>query len=217
MAVKLRLTVRHARLDGRDFRIIQPRVTPPHATLRDADGSFLLRLDRATAWQFAAFWELAARSPRSIVHLPIRANALAFDSGWQQDMAPLDLLLVHHRVQLRPSAWPRIRARLDTGRPHTADLANVSLRDRDEPWDPRLAHRANRDRFVHHVYARTLMLTASTPVFANVVGCFTRVADHPDAHTPSQAYCSEFDVVDRPRWPCDVTELFIGHTEAWPA
>jgi hypothetical protein len=217
VAVKLRLTVHHVRLGAQEYRVLQPRPTPCHATLRDGRTCFILRLDRETAWQFAAIWELATRSPRSIVYLPMRRNQLSDDdSDWQAELRPLDLVVVHHSLRLRPSTWPQIRNHLGAGHSHTADIPKRVLRARDQqPWNPRFAYRENLDRFVHHVYAETLFLTGSTPVFGATVGEFTHVADHPDTHPEWRAYCAEFDIVAKPRWPVDVTELFIGHTEAW--
>jgi len=217
-AMKVQLTAHRARLDGKEYRVIQPRHDLRQATLRDGKSCFILRMSRECVWQFAAVWELASRSPRSIIYLPIRRNPLALDSvQWQGDYRPLDLVLVDHSLQLRPSAWPRIRAQLRDGQPESAEFSTTALRERaDQPRNPRLHDRENLDRFVHHVYAETLFLTGSKAVFADTVGEFSRVADHPSVHPDFETYCGEFDVVDKPRWPVDVTELFIGHTELWP-
>ncbi len=217
--MKFRLAVHRAQLGGKEYRVVQPRPDLSQATLRDGNGCFVLRLSRDTVWQFAALWELASRSPRSIIYLPMRRNPLATDSvQWQGDYRPLDLVLVHHSMQLRPSTWPQIRAQLRDGRPETAEFSARAMRERsDQPRNPRLQDRDNLDRFVHHVYAETLFLTGSHAVFADTVGEFSRVADHPDVHPEFETYCGEFDLVDKPRWPVDVTELFIGHTELWPS
>ncbi|MEV4598342.1 hypothetical protein AB0K15_13120 [Amycolatopsis sp. NPDC049253] len=217
--MKLRVTRHQVWIGSRQYRVVRPRPLPLHATLRDAQTCFHLRLDQATAWQFAGLWELAARSPSSIVHLPLRGNALDTESGWQAEMPALDLVLVHHSLQLRPSAWPQIRRSLGAGRPQTVDLPDEALRTRLDQEYPQLRYRENRDRFVHHLHAGTLFLTGSAAVFGLVVAEFGDVAGHPSAHpkTSPWEYCAEFDVVDKPRWPVDVTEMFIGHTENWPA
>ncbi|WP_327151570.1 hypothetical protein [Nocardia sp. NBC_01329] len=220
MAMKLRLTVHRVQFGTRNYRIIQPRPIPVHATLRDAHGCFHLRVDRTTAWQFAGLWELLARSPRSILYFPIRRNAMADDAvDWQANLAPLDLVLVHHSLQLRHSVWPQIRRHLGAGRAQTVNVSDEAIRIRAEQDYPQLGYRENLDRFEHRVYAETLFLTGSAAMFGSVVGEFSHVADHSCDHTelPPLRYCAEFDLVDKPRWPVEVTELFIGHTENWSA
>lgn len=93
------------------------------------------------------------------------------------------------------------------------------MRTRLDQDYPQLRHRENRDRFVHHVHAGTLFLTGSAAMFGLVVAEFAEVASHPRAHPTASPleYCAEFDVVDKPRWPVDVAEMFIGHTENWSA
>jgi hypothetical protein len=127
--VRLPVTVHRGRVDGREFRVLRPAPVPPHALVVDHSWHLDVYLDAAAAEVLAALWLLAARSPRTLVHLPSRSNRMPDAPGADlpDDLgAPLDLVLLHHSLHFAPAGWKRLRARLDAGRPHTATRAGCT-------------------------------------------------------------------------------------------
>ncbi|MEU8763843.1 hypothetical protein [Streptomyces sp. NPDC048659] len=190
--MKLPVVVHQARLGTAEFRVIRPARPLRHALLTDQDRYLDLRVDEAAARTVAGLWLLAARSPRSLVHLPLRtarpeAQAPDAERG-------LDLVLLHHSLQFAPARWKRLRAGLGPGRPQTADLPEAS-RDADtEPVDYTARHhRENRDLFQEHLHAETLFMTGSAKLFRATARLFLDVAHegpaHP-AHLADRHYCA---------------------------
>jgi hypothetical protein len=86
-------------------------------------------VDRTEGRRIGTLWLLAARSPRSLVYLPMRTAPAAPGIGWE-DEQPLDLVLAPSAVQLRPSRWKRLRERLNAGNaPREFRTASVPERD----------------------------------------------------------------------------------------
>lgn len=72
--MKLPVVIHRARLGADEFRVIRPAQPPSRAVLIDRDRYLAAYLDQDAARGVAGLWMLAARSPRSLVHLPMRAN-----------------------------------------------------------------------------------------------------------------------------------------------
>lgn len=122
-AVKMPVTIHHGRLGAREYRVLRPAVPIRGVALRDDKdwyGSLCTRSGEAI--RIAALWHLAAQSRHTVVHIPLRLDqrALTDSEKWFTGQ-PLDILLVHHSLQLPASSWKQLRARLDRGRPHLAD------------------------------------------------------------------------------------------------
>ncbi|MEU5695375.1 hypothetical protein [Actinosynnema sp. NPDC020468] len=84
-----------------------------------------LTADRADLLRIGACARLAAISPHSAVHVPLRGNPVPGElTGWFADWPPADLLFVREDVGFRPSAWPTVRTgtrrRPRAARAHTA-------------------------------------------------------------------------------------------------
>ncbi|HCT76213.1 MAG TPA: hypothetical protein DGG94_04110 [Micromonosporaceae bacterium] len=122
--MKLTVTEHRTRHDGRDFRVLRPNPPIRRTTLRDVgDWYMLLCTDNGEAMRLAACWHLAGRPRQSLVHIPLRHDhdSLAQSEDWWPSRLPLDLLLMHHSLQVPASQWKPIRARLDRGRPRTVE------------------------------------------------------------------------------------------------
>ncbi|MER7466473.1 hypothetical protein [Streptomyces sp. NPDC097981] len=207
--MKLHTTIHTARLGTTEFKVIRPARTPARAVL--LDGTWYLNgwFDQEAARITAGLWALAATSPRSLVHLPIRANAAGGpDTGVQR---PLDLVLLHHSLQFAPSRWKELRGRLGPGRPHTADLPGP---DPDaEPDVSDRHHRENRDRFRQAIHSETLFMTGSARTFRETAGLFADIArsgpggalNHRGRHYCRSLYC---DPAER--------DLHIEYSDDWP-
>ena len=72
--MKLPVVIHQARLGADEFRVIRPARPLSHAELIDHDRHLDAYLDQDSARRIAGLWTLAARSPRSLIHLPMRAN-----------------------------------------------------------------------------------------------------------------------------------------------
>ncbi|MFI6288093.1 hypothetical protein ACIBCM_25670 [Streptomyces sp. NPDC051018] len=163
----LKVTVQHVRVDGEPYRVISPAAPLGNGALlhHDSDNLYNLYVDRADGRRVGALWLLAARSPRSLVYLPMRATPTPPDTGYQGER-PIDLVIAHRAVQFRLSRWKRLRARLNTVHvPRSTQTARVPERDMPAealdadyrpPPDPE-----GRDLLDRRLHADTLFLTGT--------------------------------------------------------
>lgn len=209
--MKLPLTIHQARLGPAEFKVIRPAAPPDRAVLSDGNWYLHAQVDQRAAQLIAGLWALAATSPRSLVHVPLRrADPETGERG-------LDLVLLHHSLQFAPARWKELRARLGPGRPQTARLAGPVRADPSvDPW-PQRRHKENRDRFHQHVHAGTLFMTGSAKLFADTAWLFSEIAHQGPGYVhahPGHHYCTRLrldgvvlgagrglHVVYRDRWP----------------
>ncbi|SDP89473.1 hypothetical protein SAMN04487905_11221 [Actinopolyspora xinjiangensis] len=187
--MRLPITVHRARLGKHSYRVIRPRPTPPNVVLRDfrnRHDEYDIRLDAHAAHRIGVAWLLAARSPRSLVHIPLRGRptpvtpqcwprCLEWCCPPARDERQLDLLLLHRGLQFRPSRWKEVRARLDSGRPETAELPASDAPDDEAPL-PFEEHWMDQHPLRQHVYAETLLLTGNAPLFRELSTHFLELA-----------------------------------------
>ncbi|WP_327361303.1 hypothetical protein [Streptomyces sp. NBC_01296] len=208
--MRLHTTIHTARLGATEFKVIRPARTPARAVLLDGPWYLNGWFDQEAAQITAGLWALAAASPRSLVHLPIRANAAGGpDTGAGR---PLDLVLLHHSLQFAPSRWKELRGRLGPGRPRTVDLPAP---DPDaEPDASGLHHRENRDRFRQGIHSETLFMTGSARTLREAAVQFADLArtgpgqvfNHGGRH-----FCRSVDCDPQDR------DLHLEYCEEWPA
>lgn len=165
--VKHSMRIHRVRLGADEYRVLRPD--------RPARGGYLhdrwsadMYVDREASQQLVAAWGLAARSPRSLVYVPMRGNPVP--PGLPEDpahpaAAPLDLVLVHHRLQFPPSRWKAVRARLGAGQPHTAKLPETDFDDEAAQLHPLHGTDAFRDHLLFDRAADTLFVIGSTAAF----------------------------------------------------
>lgn len=191
------MRVHKVRLGGSEVRVV--RSAPgPGATglaLRD-DGHWLsMYADREGADRLAALWALAARSPRSLVHLPLRDSPAPRDGAGDGEPVALDLVLLHHSLQFPTSSWKEVRARLGAGTPHTVSLPDDDLPDADAVDHERRHHRTYRDRLGFDVAAHTLFVVGSSTAFreegAALRDFASRAAAHRRRYPASPHFCVE--------------------------
>jgi hypothetical protein len=185
------VVVSTVRLGGREYRVVRPARAPRFAGLYEGRLGAQFCLDKETAMTFALAWALAARSPHTIVHLPLRHAEVPAGHVWGR---PLDLVLLHHRLAFPPSRWKQVRARSGTGRPHTVVLP-------DDPWPSRpvgdhrhTRFREFRDHLRWEVAADTLVLTGSRAAFGLDADQVRGLAEECPAHrarTPGAHCCAE--------------------------
>lgn len=161
-----RVRVHRARLGGDEFRVIRPALSPARLVLRDDHHWLSMYADRAGAEQLVALWALAARSARSLVHLPIRARP-APDGAFVGDGVPvsLDLVLVHHSLRFPTASWKQVRSRLDAGRPQTTGTPDQDFPDEAAIDHERRHHRSYRDHLAFDIAAHTLFVVGSPTAF----------------------------------------------------
>jgi hypothetical protein len=194
--MKLPVIIHQARLGADEFRVIRPARPLSHAVLIDHDRHLDAYLDQDSARRIAGLWTLAARSPRSLIHLPIRANRPPARKAPAIDGCRLDLVLLHHSLQFAPSRWKQVRSHLGPGRPHTADLPAADPDDGPAIDYASRHHQENRDLFQQHLHAETLFMTGSAKVFRETARHFLDIARHGPAHVPGHPnhphFCTEF-------------------------
>jgi hypothetical protein len=180
-----RTLISSGRLGGRDYRVIRPARPIAHACLSEQRYGARMSVGRAATIDLACAWWLAARSPRSIVHLPLRSSASS--CGEEHDGRLLDLVLLHHSLGFPVSHWKRLRARLSPPAPHKVTLPPQAFPPVDHS---RRRHREFRDRLHWKIAADTLFVTGSRPAYefeghevrSLVEDSPARLAEEPGAH-----------------------------------
>ncbi|MFF4431160.1 hypothetical protein ACFYZ4_18550 [Streptomyces sp. NPDC001513] len=208
MHVQIPVTVHQARLGPQEFQVVRPALPPRRALLLDEGPYLNAYVDQEAARLLAGLWSLAATSPRSLIHVPLRpAGAGSPEPGSR----PLDLVLLHHSLQFAPSRWKELRGRLGPGR-----RRSVSAPASEPEIDyEALRHAENRDRFHQHLHAETLFMTGSAKVFRETAGHFREVARHGPAHvrdaTRHGHYCARLHCGDT-----RTREIHIEYDDSWP-
>lgn len=207
--MKLPVTIHTA-----EFRVIRPAQPLTRAALTDCDRYLAAYLDQHAARTIAGLWLLAARSPRSLIHLPIRTNnPPAHDTTGRR----LDLVLLHHSLQFAPARWKQLRHRLGPGRPHTATLPEADHLDDLVIDHAARHHRDNRDLFHQHLHAETLFMTGSARVFRETADRFLDIARNGPDFVPGyphhQHYCTELHTADGVLG--NARELHIEYCDRW--
>ncbi|RGC66970.1 hypothetical protein C5N14_21175 [Micromonospora sp. MW-13] len=161
------------------MRVVRPARAPRFGVLYEGHLGAQFCLDKRTATMFALAWGFAARSPYTLVHLPMWAAAAPPACSWGRS---LDLLLLHHRLAFPPSRWKQVRARLGPGRPHTVTLPGAAWPARpaaDHRW---AWHRDFRDQLRWDIAADTLTVTGSRRAFDLVADQVRALAEECPAH-----------------------------------
>ncbi|MFB7861016.1 hypothetical protein [Streptomyces sp. NPDC056069] len=210
--------IHRARLGAAEFRVVRPGRPLTRAVLVDHDRHLDVYLDREAARALAGLWMLAARSPRSLIHVPLRANRPPGGDVPDDSGSRLDLVLLHHSLQFAPSRWKQVRGRLGPGRPHTVSLPEAE-RDHgmtDADHEAR-HHRENRDLFHQHLHAETLFMTGSAKVFRETAGHFLDVARKGPGHVPVHPnhphFCTRFHGNDGTLG--DAREIHVEYCDRW--
>ncbi|MER6157320.1 hypothetical protein ABT147_17540 [Streptomyces sp. NPDC001868] len=217
-----RVRVHRARLGGDEFRVIRPAPAPARLALRD-DGHWLsMYADRAGAEQLVALWALAARSVRSLVHLPIRANPAPEGGVGEGEPVALDLVLVHHSLRFPTASWKELRSRLDAGRPQTSDTPDHDFSDRAAAHHPRRQYRTYRDHLSFDIVAHTLFVVGSPTAFREygtvLRGLVDEAPSFPYRYPHAGHFCVEFGAGPWSRvrnWRRVVSPLHIQYSAEW--
>jgi hypothetical protein len=168
-SLRVKVFVQKVRLAGTEYRVIRPARPLTNGALYKAGSHYEMYVDRTDGRRIGTLWLLAARSPHSLVYLPMRSTPAVPGLG-EDGERPLDLLLAPRTAQLRPSRWKRIRAQLRTWNAvreiHTAGVPERDLPDLDAdcsiPDDPK---QAKKFLLRKDVYAETLLLTGGAAAF----------------------------------------------------
>ncbi|MCP2260960.1 hypothetical protein LX15_004680 [Streptoalloteichus tenebrarius] len=215
--MELAVTVHHARLGPRQFTVIRPRRPLTRAVLIDRDRHLDVLLDQNAARCVGGLWELAASSPRSLVHLPLRGNATPPLDPTEDAPRQLDLVLLHHSLQFAPSRWKEMRARLGAGRPRTVTVPATGRPVGSVIGVDERHYRENRDLIDEQVHAETLFLTGSAKVFRETSGRFFDIALHGFAHVRAHPrnphYCTEFHSTEGVLG--NAREIHVQYCEQW--
>ncbi|WP_162834338.1 hypothetical protein [Amycolatopsis circi] len=177
MAMKVRAQLRHARLDGREWRVLRPDPGLDTAVLYEKGPWPGMCVDRRAAYRIGVLWLLAARSRHTVIHLPLRASRTPAEPEFTGRR--LDLVLSHHTAQLRVSHWPRLRAALGPARPHTVRVP-ADRRPVERP------HWRTRDRLYDRIHADTMFLTGSAAVFRHTAEYFFALAFRAPGSAPGE-------------------------------
>ncbi|MGY5005334.1 hypothetical protein [Streptomyces griseus] len=162
----------------REYRVVQPRDPLRHTALADPSGYGWLVGDQDGLSRLAALFSFAACSRYTVVHVPLR-NGGPID-GAEQYLehcgGRVDLVLVHHSLALRFSAWPDLRRRLVRGVPLTVRTDERRTARDAALWNRQCGHADTREWLRPATYARTLFLTGSRGPFAAAVEEFAYAA-----------------------------------------
>lgn len=217
-----RVRVHRARLGGDEFRVIRPAPSPARLALRDDRHWLSMYADRGGAEQLVALWALAARSARSLVHLPIRANPVPDGVVGDGESVALDLVLAHHSLRFPTASWKELRSRLDAGRPQTAATPDQDFPDRAAVHHPRRTYRTYRDHFAFDIAAHTLFVVGSPTAFREygtvLRGLVDEAPSFPYRYPHAGHFCVEFGPGPWSRvrnWRRVVAPLHIQYSADW--
>ncbi|WP_327315653.1 hypothetical protein [Streptomyces sp. NBC_01235] len=217
-----RVRIHHVRLGGDEFRVIRADPAPGRLALRDDRHWLSMYADREGAAQLVALWALAARSARSLVHLPIRANPVPEGVVGDGEPVSLDLVLVHHSLQFPAASWKQVRARLGAGKPHTATTPDQDFPDETAIDYERRHHREYRDHLEFDIAAHTLFVVGSSTAFREhgtaLRGLVDEAPSYPHRHPGAGHFCVELGTGP---WPHAQTRrhvparLHIQYSSTW--
>ncbi|WP_329519739.1 hypothetical protein [Spirillospora sp. NBC_01491] len=192
----MRTTVHRVRLGLEEFRIIRAADPLTRARLVGQDparGGLQMNVDAGAARYIGMLWLLAARSPRSLIYLPLRGGALPA-GGSPPEEPPLDLVLLHHSLQFKPHHWKRLRGRLGCGAKSTVRVSVNDLPgDSAIDYDAR-RHRGHRDVFHQHVHAESLFMVGSAKVFRETAGLFFDIVKRGHDYRPPAELRQDFNL-----------------------
>ncbi|PTM89059.1 hypothetical protein LXH13_17505 [Streptomyces spinosirectus] len=170
--MRLRLHEFRPRLGPHEHRVVQPRPPLRHTSLTAPDPIGLLLGDHDGLSRLSGLFSFAARSRRTIVHVPLR-DGVPPDEGCGERV---DLVLAHHTSGLRPGMWPELRRRLRQETPLTVRTDEARTARDAEAWRVRFGRADFRDELRHATHARTLFLFGSRGVFAETATSLAHAA-----------------------------------------
>ncbi|WNZ14155.1 hypothetical protein [Streptomyces sp. 11x1] len=170
--MRLRLREFRPRTGPHEHRVVQPRQSLRHTSLRAPEPIGILLGDHDGLNRLAGLFSFAACSRYTIVHVPLR-DGVPPDEGVGERV---DLVLAHHTLGLRSSKWPELRRRLVDGTPLTVRTDEArTVRDAGS-WTERGQRADFRDGLRHATHARTFFLFGSRDVFAATATYFAHAA-----------------------------------------
>lgn len=173
-------SVSTARLDGAGYRVVRPRRPIRAAALEEYRHGAQLAVGKSAAVDLAVAWWLAARSPHSLIHLPLR-------SGGQ-----LDLVLLHHSLGFRVSSWKRLRSRLSPPATTTVTLPPRPFPVLARADHERFFHQDFRDHLRYAFAADTLFLVGSRRAYELAAEVVRALAEEGPAHLVAGThFCAE--------------------------
>ncbi|MFD3620434.1 hypothetical protein ACFWWT_35375 [Streptomyces sp. NPDC058676] len=170
--MRLRLRQFRPRTGPHQHRVVQPRQSLRHTSLRAPKPIGLLLGDHDGLNRLAGLFSFAAYSRHTIVHVPLR-DGLPPDEGVGE---LVDLVLVHHTLGLRPGKRPELRRKLENGTPLTARTDEARTARDAASWRERWERADFRDELRHAAHARTFFLFGSQDVFAETATHFAHAA-----------------------------------------
>ncbi|MEV6279823.1 hypothetical protein [Nocardia sp. NPDC051832] len=196
-----RTLINTVRLGREAYRVVRPARPIEHAPLHEGCHGVQITVDKTAARTLAMAWALAARSPRTLVYLPLRHNGIGCNEYGHGTEPALDLVLLHHSLGFPAARWKDVRAKLTGGRPHT-----VVCRGLPAVPDASAAtrhHRGFKDILRQTIAADTLFLTGSRTAFALegdrlralIEECPRHMHEQPDTHC-----CAEITVDGHWQW-----------------
>jgi hypothetical protein len=194
-----RVLVDEVRLGAERFRVVRAAKVG-HLALHEGRLGAQMSVDKRGTVDLAIAWWLAARSPRSLVYLPLRSSAA--DCGVEYGGRKLDLVLVHRSLGFRASHWKEVRGRLGAGRVQKVTMPAEAFPE----FDPEVyRHRRDRDRLRWAIAADTLFIVGSRPVFelegeqlrVLAEDCPAHLAEAPDTHCCAEIYLGRWNGTDR--------------------
>ncbi|SDZ09513.1 hypothetical protein SAMN05421504_109166 [Amycolatopsis xylanica] len=210
-----RTVVSTVRLGRDEYRVIRPARPIPHAPLYEGRLGAQLTIDKAASAELAIAWWLAARSPHTLIYLPLRESPSC--CGEEYGGRKLDLVLLHHSLGFPVSRWKRVRARLGAGSPQTVRMPEQALPQFDRETHSRRYHRDFRDHLRWDITADTLFLTGSRHAFELEAEQVRTLAEECPAHlaaSPGTHCCAEIGMGAYLRRGRDYAELHVEHCQA---
>lgn len=183
------------RLGSDHYRVIRPARPIDHASLHKGRLGAQLSVDKAATVNLAIAWWLAARSPHSLVYLPLRSSDSS--CGAEYGNNKLDLVLLHHSLAFPVSRWKQVRMRLSNPAVHKVKLPPRAFRAFGFEDHLKWAHREFRDHLRWAIAADTLFLIGSRHAYDLAGNQIRGLAEECPAHlatSPDTHCCAEIGI-----------------------
>lgn len=212
--LRTKVVVQRVPLGAEEYRIIRPAKPLKNAELYAASSDYELYVDRTDGRRLGTLLMLAARSPRSLVYLPLRSSPEVPGVGRPEEQ-PLDLVLVPRARQFRPTHWKQLRTRITAGNA-PRELRTASVPESDLTTDGEIDWAVSGDRYTlrQHMHAETLFLTGKSGAFREAARAVLEVAKDgpPSAAEHPGLYYAQGCNYHVCRCLCDWDDL---HTHNW--
>lgn len=157
-------------LGQKEYQVIRPDITLSDLYIVQLqDQNHIIFGNENSLPKLASIFEYASNDSQSIIYINSRVNELTeyLRNGWSNNSKPLDLVILHHSIQLKTHEWKRIRdlwKKTVKQRKSSIIQTNVEEKHRKQEY----YYKENKDVLDIDARFETLFLIGSRTVFNDI-------------------------------------------------